>query len=160
MVSHHTNERDDRTENAENEDPYGVFPSEKEVWIDSNFSHNCYFTFYPASKMRLTPPTAKDLYSEGVYTPEILSMTSIIPADSEPDEKCKIFATIRNIDGEYEVYSTSAIVSQSFVLETEMTFMEWSDLDGWEYHEISDLASFCEAELEAELGLMMKEFDV
>lgn len=160
MVSNHTNERDDRTENAENEDPYGVFPFEEEVWIESNFSSNLHFTFYPASKMALTAPSVKHLYSEGVYSPEILTMTAIIPPDSEPDEKHKIFAVVRNINGEYEVYSTSEIVSQSFILETEMEFMEWSELDGWEYHEISDLASFCEAELEAELGLLLMEFDV
>ena len=160
MVTNHTNERDDRTENAENEDPYGVFPFEKGVWIDSNFSSNIHFTFYPASKIGLTAPSAKQLYSEGVYSPEILSMTAIIPPDSEPDEKTKIFAIVRNSGGEYEVYSTSEIVSQSFILETELEFMEWSELDGWEYHEISDLASFCEAELEAELGLMLMEFNV
>ncbi len=158
-MSYHRNEREDRTENAENEDPYGVFPSEKEVWIESNFSSNLHFTFYPASKMDVGLPTVENLYSEGVYSPEILSMTSVIPADVEPDEKLKIFATVRNISGEYEVYSTSAIVSQSFILETEMEFMEWSELDGWEHHEISETASFSAVELVAELGLLMLELD-
>ena len=162
MVNYHTNERDDRTENAENGDPYGVSPSEKEVWIESNFSSNMHFTFYPASKRRLTLPTAEDLYSEGVYSPEILSMSAVIPADVEPDEKLKIFAVIRNINGEYEVYSTSAASQSldSLVLETEIEFMEWSELDGWEHHEISDSASFCAVELEAELGLLLMELNV
>ena len=89
-------------------------------------------------------------------------MTAIIPADVEPDEKLKIFSVVRNINGEFEVYSTSTTAQglDSFILENELEFMEWSELDGWEYHEISDLASFCEAELEAELGLLLMEFNV
>jgi len=150
---------DEQPENADHSDPIGSLGSEKEVWIDSNFSKSIVFTFYPLSKIKLGFPSPNEIYSEGVYSAEIISMSSIIPPESEIDEPQRIVAIIRNYCGEYEVYHTTAIADQSFVLETEMDFMEWSELDGWEEWEISDLASFCEAELQVELEEMRDYFD-
>ena len=161
MVSHHTNERDDRTENAENGDPYGVSPLDKEVWIESNFSPQ-FDLYYPKASILTNPnPSICALHPEGVYNSQILWMGAIIPADYQ-DEPLKHLAA--TFDGqEYRFWTTKIGAQEALsdvVLEAEMSWMEWEDLDDWELIEISDLASFCEAELEAELGLLLMEFNV
>ena len=150
---------DDLPENADHSDPIGSLGSEKEVWIDSNFSRSIPLTFYPPSKMKQGFLSPDEIYSEGVSSAEIISMTMLIPPDVEEDEPLRIIALIRNSWGEYEVYHRSAIADQSFVLETELNFMEWSDMDGWEEHEMEVSASFCEGALEGELLHLWFHFD-
>ena len=158
MVSHHRNERDDRTENAENGDPYGVSPLDKEVWIESNFSPQLQL-YYPKASILANPiPSICALHPEGVYNSQILWMGSIIPADYQDEPLKHIAATF---DGqEYQFWTTKIEAKEALsdvVLEAEMSWMEWEDLDDWELIEISDLATISQVEFDAEIGLKMME---
>lgn len=85
-------------------------------------------------------------------------MGSIIPADYQDEPLKHIAATF---DGqEYQFWTTKVEAQEALsdvVLDAEMSWMEWEDLDDWELIEISDLASISEVEFDAEIGLKMLE---
>jgi len=146
---------DEQPENANSIDPIGSMGSEKEVWIDGNFSDPINFCFYPVSKSQIGLPQIEQLDTYGIFTPQIVYMSAIIPADVEDDEPLKVFAITYNQG--YEMYSTKTTKTglQSLILESELEFMELEYLESWDEIEIGISASFCPAELQAELGLEM-----
>lgn len=146
---------DDQPENANRSDPIGSLGSEKEVWIDGNFSDPINFCFYPVSKMSTGFPRIEQLDTYGISTPQIVYMSAIIPADVEDDEPLKVFAITYNQG--YEMYTTKTTQTdlQSLVFESEMEFYELEYLESWDEIEIGIPASFCPAELQAEIGLEM-----
>ena len=65
--------------------------------------------------------------------------------------------------GDYAIVALAAVAAKNKIklgvggVADKPAVREWEDLDDWELIEISDLASICEAEFDAEIGLKMLE---